>query len=122
VKAVANWRKHGVTFPEAASTFSDDFALMSGDEDIIMRKEYDFSNARPNPRARRLKRSMTIRIDNSTVEYFKAMAEETGLPYQTLINMYLTDCAVTQRTLKARWLGRGRPKERAKRVVEKKRR
>ena len=54
-----------------------------------MKKEYDFSKARRNPYAKRLKKSVTIRLDQQTIEYFKELAVETGLPYQTLINLYL---------------------------------
>ena len=68
-----------------------------------MRKRYDFSNASKNPYAKRLKRSVTIRLDDSTVEYFKAMAAETELPYQSLINLYLRDCAATGRRLGLTW-------------------
>ena len=60
--------------------------------------EADFSKAKRNPFAKKLKRqrrSVTIRLDGSTVEYFKAMAEETGIRYQTLINLYLRECAAT---------------------------
>jgi predicted DNA binding CopG/RHH family protein len=70
-----------------------------------MRKEYDFSHARPNPYAKRLKRSVTIRIDESTIAYFKGLAAESGIPYQTLINSYLRDCASTRRRPAMRWVG-----------------
>jgi uncharacterized protein (DUF4415 family) len=68
-----------------------------------MRKHYDFSNARPNPYAKRLKQPVTIRLDQPTVAYFKALAEETGIPYQTLINLYLRDCALAGRRPALRW-------------------
>ena len=68
-----------------------------------MRKQYDFSKAKRNPYARRLKRQITIRVDQPTIDYFKALAEETGVPYQTLINLYLRDCAVHGRKLSMRW-------------------
>ncbi len=68
-----------------------------------MKKEYDFSKARPNPYARRLKQSVTIRLERPTVAYFKTMATETGIPYQTLINLYLRDCAATKRRLAVAW-------------------
>jgi predicted DNA binding CopG/RHH family protein len=68
-----------------------------------MRKEYDFSHARPNPYAKRLKRSVTIRIDEATIAYFKDLAAETGIPYQTLINSYLRDCATSKRRPTMRW-------------------
>ena len=69
-----------------------------------MREEYDFSNARPNPYARRLKKQITINIDESTIEYFKEMASRSGIPYQTLINLYLSDCAASKRQLKFSWI------------------
>jgi predicted DNA binding CopG/RHH family protein len=68
-----------------------------------MKKEYDFSKGRRNPYAKRLKRQVTIRLDQSTIAYFKAMAEEAGIPYQTLINLYLRDCAAAQRRLAMKW-------------------
>jgi len=68
-----------------------------------MRKEYDFTNARPNPYAKRLKKSVTIRLDASTVAYFKRLAEESEIPYQTLINLYLRDCAASGRRLALNW-------------------
>ena len=68
-----------------------------------MRKEYDFTNARPNPYAKRLKRSVTIRLEAPTIEYFKRLATETGIPYQTLINLYLRDCATARRRPALRW-------------------
>lgn len=68
-----------------------------------MKPEYDFSNARKNPYAKKLKRQITIKIDNDTVEYFKAQAESSGIPYQTLINLYLTDCATNQKKLRMSW-------------------
>ena len=58
-----------------------------------MRNHYDFSNAKPNPYAKRLKKSVTIRLDPGALEYFKKTADSVNLPYQTLINMYLRDCA-----------------------------
>jgi predicted DNA binding CopG/RHH family protein len=60
-----------------------------------MKPHYDFSSATKNPYAKRLKRSVTIRLDESTVEYFKALSAETELPYQSLINLYLRDCAAS---------------------------
>ncbi len=68
-----------------------------------MRKEYDFSEARKNPYAKRLKKQVTIRLDAQTIDYFKAMALEMDIPYQTLINMYLRDCMQTARKLSFRW-------------------
>ena len=68
-----------------------------------MRKEYDFSQARRNPYAARLKRQVTIRLDARTIKYFKELSQETGIPYQTLINLYLRDCAVTRKRLSLAW-------------------
>jgi predicted DNA binding CopG/RHH family protein len=68
-----------------------------------MRKQYDFSRARRNPYAKLLKQSITIRLDQPTIEYFKSLAVETELPYQSLINLYLRDCAATRRKLSLRW-------------------
>ena len=68
-----------------------------------MRKRYDFSKARANPYARRLKRQFTIRLDASTVTYFQDLAAETGLPYQTLINLYLRECAGSRKKLSLSW-------------------
>lgn len=68
-----------------------------------MRKEYDFSRARRNPYAKRLKRPVTIRLDEATIAYFKGLAEEHEVPYQTLINLYLRDCAAHGRKLAMHW-------------------
>lgn len=68
-----------------------------------MKKHYDFATAKKNPYAKRLKRSVTIRLDNSTVEYFKSLAEETDLPYQSLITLYLHDCAASGRRPALTW-------------------
>jgi predicted DNA binding CopG/RHH family protein len=68
-----------------------------------MRKEYDFSNARRNPYAAKLKQPITIRLDATAVAYFKGLAAESGIPYQTLINLYLRDCAVHERKLALQW-------------------
>lgn len=68
-----------------------------------MRKHYDFSNARKNPYAAQLKKPVTIRLDEGSIAYFKSMAEETGIPYQSLINLYLKDCAATGKRLRLAW-------------------
>lgn len=68
-----------------------------------MRKEYDFSAARKNPYAAQLKKQITIRLDEESVNYFKAISEEVGMPYQSLINLYLRDCAATGRKLDLSW-------------------
>jgi predicted DNA binding CopG/RHH family protein len=64
-----------------------------------MRNEYDFSNARPGRLSGKIKQQITIRIDSNTLQYFKELAEKNGVPYQTLINLYLSDCARNKKTL-----------------------
>jgi uncharacterized protein (DUF4415 family) len=68
-----------------------------------MKKHYDFSKSRKNPYARALKKPVTLRLDEDTLAYFKALAVETGLPYQSLINLYLRDCAESHRRLSLTW-------------------
>ncbi len=70
-----------------------------------MREEYDIQNLNPrkNTYASQLKRQITINIDGSTIDYFKALSETVGIPYQTLINLYLRDCAVNKRKLDLYW-------------------
>ncbi len=68
-----------------------------------MEKEYDFSNARKNPYVKKIKKQITINIDAETVEYFKAQSESIGIPYQTLINLYLSDCASSGKKIHMSW-------------------
>lgn len=68
-----------------------------------MRKEYDFSNAKKNPYAAKLKKQITIRLDGEAIDYFKSISEGVGIPYQSLINLYLRDCAATHRKLNLNW-------------------
>jgi predicted DNA binding CopG/RHH family protein len=68
-----------------------------------MRKEYDFANSKPNPYAKRLKKAITIRVDPDALEYFKSTANKMHVPYQTLINMYLKDCALHKRRPTMTW-------------------
>mgnify|MGYP000581566876 FL=1 len=70
-----------------------------------MREEYDIENLNPrkNPYAKRLKRQVTINLDNSIVEYFKKLSESNGIPYQTLINLYLIDCVNKKRSIDISW-------------------
>ena len=68
-----------------------------------MRKHYDFSKAKKNPYARRLKKQITLRIDEPTILYFRSLSDATGIRYQTLINLYLRDCAMHQRKLAMEW-------------------
>lgn len=70
-----------------------------------MRDEYDIKGLHPrkNPYAVRLKKQITINIDDSTIDYFKAQSESAGIPYQTLINLYLRDCVENRRELRISW-------------------
>ena len=74
------------------------------DEVREMKNEYDFSNAQKNPYANRVKQQITINLNQSTIQYFKDLADKTGLPYQTLINLYLTDCADKKRQPEVSWI------------------
>ena len=70
-----------------------------------MRKEYDIKKLNPkkNPYSNRMKKPITININEGTIAYFKEQSERSGIPYQTLINLYLTDCAENKRELKLSW-------------------
>ena len=68
-----------------------------------MKAEYDFSEARRNPYAKKLKKQITIRLEEPTIDYFKDLASEMDVPYQTLINLYLRDCAQSERKLNLKW-------------------
>jgi predicted DNA binding CopG/RHH family protein len=70
-----------------------------------MKAEYDFSTmtSRMNPYAAKLKKSVTMRLSEDVVEYFKAMAAEAGMPYQSLINLYLRDCLAQNRRIQIKW-------------------
>ena len=72
-------------------------------EVCVMRDEYDFSNARKNPYTKKLKKQVTINLDADVIDYFKAQAIDSGIPYQTLINLYLSDCAANQKKLQMSW-------------------
>ncbi len=152
-KNISNQRKHGVSFEEASTVFTDELARLIPDPDhsegeerfilmgvsaelklltvchcekaqtlfvlfqlvklinlnensmrnLTMRKSYDFSKSVKSPYAKRLKKQITIRLDENTILYFKNMAENKGIPYQSLINLYLRDCATEHRELKTRW-------------------
>ncbi len=67
-----------------------------------MKDEYDLSKmkSRPNPYAKKLKKQVSIRLGLDVIDYFKNLAEETGISYQNLINLYLKDCANTHKELK----------------------
>mgnify|MGYP002700537453 FL=1 len=68
-----------------------------------MRDQYDFSNSVPNPYVKKLKKQITIRLDQDVIEYFKQLSDQNGVPYQNLINLYLKDCAQSHKELKLDW-------------------
>ena len=74
-----------------------------GDE--TMKEEYDLSTmkSRPNPYAKQIKKQVTMRLETEVIDYFKKMAEGVGMPYQSLINLYLRDCVTSHRELKMQW-------------------
>lgn len=72
-------------------------------EVIFMRDNYDFSNAQKNPYAKKLKKQITINLDIDAIEYFKEQSKITGIPYQNLINLYLSDCATRKKKLQISW-------------------
>ena len=69
-----------------------------------MKKEYDFSNSVKNPYAKHLKKQVTLRLGIDVIDYFKKLAEETGMPHQNLINLCLQGCAHSQKKLKLKWV------------------
>ena len=68
-----------------------------------MRQEYDFSKSEKNPYAKKLKKQITIRLDEDAISYFKNMSKKTGITYQNLINLYLRNCAAEKKRLKLDW-------------------
>lgn len=70
-----------------------------------MKPEYDFTNAAKNPYAKKLKskKVITIRIDDEAIDYFKSLSKKMDMPYQTLINLYLKDCAANKRKPEIHW-------------------
>ena len=69
-----------------------------------MRDNYDFSKGIKNPYAKRLKKQITIRIDPETIDYFKNIGANNNIPYQSLINLYLKECATSKKKLKMQWV------------------
>ena len=69
-----------------------------------MKKEYDFSKAIKNPYAAKLKKQITIRIDQGVIDYFKTLADQFGIPYQNLINLYLKDCTMEKKKPTLKWV------------------
>ena len=79
--------------------------LITDRRNHLMKEEYDIENLNPrkNPYSKRLKKQITINIDNDTIDFFKEQSEESGIPYQTLINLYLSDCAKHKKQLQISW-------------------
>jgi uncharacterized protein (DUF4415 family) len=70
-----------------------------------MKNDYDFSQSVKNPYIKKLKKPVTIPLGEEVIDYFQGLAEETGISYQSLINLYLQDCAKSQRKPSLEWLG-----------------
>jgi len=68
-----------------------------------MRNEYDFTKAKLNPYVKKMRKQISIRIDIDTINFFKKQAEETGIAYQNLINLYLSDCAMHSKQINITW-------------------
>ena len=68
-----------------------------------MKDNYDFSKAKKNPYTKLLKQQITINLSHEVIAYFKQMAEETGIGYQTLIDFCLLDCVINKKTIKLGW-------------------
>ena len=68
-----------------------------------MRREYDFKDGKLNPYVKKLRKQISIRIDIDTIDYFKKQAQETGITYQNLINLYLANCATNKKTINIAW-------------------
>lgn len=93
----------GRSYPHHLGTTSESVrARAVRDKEESMRNNYDFSKGIRNPYAKKLKRQLTIRLDNETIAYFQGLSDELAIPYQTLINMYLRECAETQK--RPQWL------------------
>lgn len=68
-----------------------------------MKAEYNFTSGKKNPYVKKLKKQITINIDSDTIEYFKEQSKSSGIPYQTLINLYLSDCATHKKQIQTSW-------------------
>ena len=110
-KAAANVKKHGVTVIAVTAMSYESSQpvkqVLKNQSPILerchMRKEYDFTAAKKNPYAAQLKKQITIRLDEESISYFKSISQDAGIPYQSLINLYLRDCATSHRKLNLNW-------------------
>ena len=73
-------------------------------DDAVLDKEFDFSRAVKNPYAKELKKQITIKVSPAVIDYFNEESKRTGIPYQTLINLYLTDCVKNKKKLDMNWV------------------
>ena len=73
------------------------------EKDEFLEKEFNFEKAIKNPYAKELKKQITIKVSPSIIDYFKEQAKETGIPYQTLINLYLADCVKNEKKIDITW-------------------
>lgn len=73
------------------------------EKDEFLEKKFNFSKAVKNPYAKALKKQVTINLDENVIIYFKEKADQTGIPYQTLINLYLKNCVTNNRNLELTW-------------------
>jgi uncharacterized protein (DUF4415 family) len=106
-KNFLNFRTHDVSFEEAKTVpKSNTERTKSLFREKNMKKEYDLRTmkGRKSPYANRLKKQITIRLDHNTIEYFKRLSKETGFSYQTLINLYLKECAENNKKLRVQWV------------------
>jgi predicted DNA binding CopG/RHH family protein len=76
---------------------------MKNEKDEFLEKEFDFSKAVKNPYAKRLHKKITINVDVEAIDYFKTQSSMSGIPYQTLMNLYLVDCAKSEKKLDISW-------------------
>ncbi len=70
-----------------------------------MKRKYDFSKSVKNPYLKKPKKQLTIRLDEDTIEYFRGLSDDSGIPYQSLINLYLRDCVAENKKLHMKWDG-----------------
>ena len=68
-----------------------------------MKKSYDFSKSIKNPYLKKPKKQLTLRLDEDTINYFRSLSVDSGIPYQSLINLYLRECAVENKKLHMKW-------------------
>lgn len=98
-----NRKKHGIDFQEAKTVFYDDDAIVFDDPEHFLEEERFLILGISEYENYVLKKQITINIDNDTINFFKEQREDSGIPYQTLINLYLSDCAKQKKRLQLCW-------------------